>query len=449
MRAKLACLGLLFTILISSCSDPASVGLELAPGNNQVGVFFAEFDLPAEVVLLDSFETTTNAARRGILAVGHEQDDFFGVTQATSYSRLSYSSSQKRPEADAILDSVFFTLRVISVNGTDLDQPKSYSVHKLNEQILDTVYFNTDKIPFQESALASSEITFNETKDTTVRLQVNQQFASEVFELYKGSREFSNIFNFRQYLPGIAIKAKEGDNTTIGLQQGENTGFIFYYHNLADTVASSFRITTSTSRGFVNVESDRSGTPTASVQEYRTAYDVGNKVGAKANLGMVIKINTHPIDEFLDSISGIVFNEVSFEMGEIESFPETQNPLFSGYLYLTDDTNNFIRRSIDRNPITVQSTNQPQVETDENGNQIPMVRAPAQVLFNQTSKTYSADITSHINALFRGTLTNKDWLFYGGIVSVGSEDDNFKKSLRQMVVRKDRIKVKAIYSKIK
>ena len=76
LQAKLACLGLLFTILISSCSDPASVGLELAPGNNQVGVFFAEFDLPAEVVLLDSFNTTN----QGLLVVGEEVDPYFGKT---------------------------------------------------------------------------------------------------------------------------------------------------------------------------------------------------------------------------------------------------------------------------------------------------------------------------------------------------------------------------------
>lgn len=29
-----------FIILLSSCSDPATVGLELAPGNNQIGVFY-------------------------------------------------------------------------------------------------------------------------------------------------------------------------------------------------------------------------------------------------------------------------------------------------------------------------------------------------------------------------------------------------------------------------
>lgn len=72
-----------------SCSDPATVGLELAPGNNQIGVFFQEFDLPAKVVLLDSFNTTN----QGVLIVGEEEDPFFGKTSGIGFSRMYIDSS--------------------------------------------------------------------------------------------------------------------------------------------------------------------------------------------------------------------------------------------------------------------------------------------------------------------------------------------------------------------
>lgn len=70
---KLAITALLSILLFSSCSDPASVGLELAPGNNQIGVFYRDFNLDAQVVLLDSFNTTNST----VLLAGHETDGFF------------------------------------------------------------------------------------------------------------------------------------------------------------------------------------------------------------------------------------------------------------------------------------------------------------------------------------------------------------------------------------
>jgi hypothetical protein len=432
-----------------SCSDPATVGLELAPGNNQIGVFFQEFDLPAKVVLLDSFETTTNPIRRGILLAGHEQDDFFGITEAKSYSRLSFSQSAVRPNNAAFFDSATFSIDVISVNGTDLDKNKFYSVHRLEEPILDTVYYNFNKLRFNPNPIASREILFDDVKDTLINLNVSPEFSEEIFDLLVQGRVFKDLFAFRDYLPGIAIKARNGDNTTIGFQQGQNTGFTFYFHYAGDTIASAYRVTTSSSTGFVGIESNRMGTPTQSIVDYGVAYDVGEKVGVKANLGMVLRIDTSPFDQFLDTLAGVTFNQVVFQIGEIESYPETQNPLFSGYLYFANPSNRFIRRATDKNPLTVQASGQPQVEIDANGNAIPSILRSAQLTFNKETGIYQTDISSYTNAIYRNNLKREDWLFYGGIVVEGSEDDDFKKSLRQFVVNKNKIKVKAIYSKIR
>lgn len=437
------------SILNYSCSDPATVGLELAPGNNQIGVFSKEFNLNSTVVLMDSFETTTNPIKRGILLAGHEQDSFFGITEAKSYSRLSFNPTAALPTSQAIYDSAIFLIDVISVNGVALDKKKFYSVHRLEEQILDTTYYNFDKLRFNAAPIASGEVIFGDTKDTTIQIKVIPEFAEEIFDLLVKRTVFSNLFTFRDYLPGIAIKSRAGDNTTIGFQQGQNTGFIFYYHSLGDTVPISYALTTSRSTGFVGIESNRLGTPTQKVVDYGVAYDVGEKVGVKANLGMVLKIDTSPFDQFLDTLTGVTFNQVEFEIGKIDSYPETQNPLSSGYLYMTKQSNKFIRRSVDKNPIAVQITGQSQVELDANGNTIPAVLRRAQVTFNKTSGVYRVDISSYMNAIYRNALIREDWLFYGGIVANGSEDDDFKKSLRQFVVDKNKVKVKIIYSKIR
>ena len=60
LQAKLSIYALISVLFLGACSDPATVGLELAPQNNQIGVFYKEFTLDAQVVLLDSFNTTNS-----------------------------------------------------------------------------------------------------------------------------------------------------------------------------------------------------------------------------------------------------------------------------------------------------------------------------------------------------------------------------------------------------
>jgi len=108
LRAKFSVLSYAFfaLLLLGACSDPATVGIELAPQNNQIGVYYKEITLDAQVVLLDSFNTT-NA---GILVVGDEEDPYFGKTRSTAYTRLHIEQGSQRPTAVAVLDSVFFQL---------------------------------------------------------------------------------------------------------------------------------------------------------------------------------------------------------------------------------------------------------------------------------------------------------------------------------------------------
>ncbi|MFC3416538.1 DUF4270 family protein [Algoriphagus hitonicola] len=438
---KWALSALISLILFTSCSDPATVGIELAPGNNQVGVYFAEFELPAEMVLLDSFNTTNQS----VLVVGEEEDDFFGKTSGTGFTRMYINSTEDRPETEAILDSIFFTLDVVSVNGQNLDEPKYYSVHRLTEPILDTLYYNFNSLAFEENPIAFEEFIYGETKDTVVNLQVEEEFAEEIFGKMKRGPEFENLFSFRDYFPGVAVKAREGDNTTSGINLGSNTAIVAYFHYPGDTIAESYRISTLSSRSFNGVKNDRSGTPIEQISERGENYDVGQTVGLKSNLGLTIKLDTSPFDEFLDTLSGVTFNQVTFEIGEINEVPDGQNPPSFLVSYFTDSSNEILNRPSDRQPLTVQRDGQPQVTLDENGDEEPAYQAPAIATYSSEDEKYIVSVTSYTNALFRGQLERKDWLLYAN--SPDTQGDDFKRSFRQFKVNQNNIKVKAIYSK--
>lgn len=442
LRAKLASLAFFSILLISSCSDPASVGLELAPGNNQIGVFYQEFNLDAQVILLDSFNTVNS----GVLVVGHEDDPFFGETVGTGYSRMYIDSKADRPLSTAILDSMFFFLDVVSVNGSSLDQPKKYSVHKLSEPLLDTLYYNFDALTFETNPIAEVEFTFKEVKDSVLKFPVTEQFSNEIFEKMKRGNEFDNLFNFRKYFPGIAIKAREGDDATIGVALGGNTAITAFYHYEGDTVATQYKITTFSSRSFNGIMSDRTGTPTEVVTEYGKTYDVGNLVGIKSTMAMALKIDTRKIDEFLDTLNGVTFNQINFVMGEIEAQAETNTPITGMVMIFVDQKNEPVTSTINGVPLYVQGEGQPQVIEDENGDEVPnnLYATSSIVRFNTEDKEYLAGITSHVNAIYRGQLQRQDWLLYPSTPQTG---DDFKRSLRQFVVDKSKIKVKVLYSK--
>ncbi len=443
--------GVVLTLfLISSCSDPATVGIELAPGNNQIGVVFEEFELPAQVVLLDSFNTTNQS----VLVVGEEEDDFFGKTSGTGYTRLSFDPNATLPKADAILDSIFFKLNIRSISGNDLDQAKFYSVHKLKEQILDTIYYNFDELTYEATPLASGEVVFGEKTDTIVSLQVTPEFAAEIFAEMKDGINFNNVFGFRDYFPGIAIKGKQGDNTSISVGLGTGTGILAYYHSEGDTTSKSYNISAgvrlsggsfAAARSFSGIKSDKTGTPTSVVTETKKAYDVGPLVGMKAGLGMVIKLDTSPFDAFLDTLSGVTFNQVALEIGELEEQAETKLVPATIAMHFTDSRNDILTSSTGIS-LSVQADGFSQVFTNENGKEVPNTNSPTVLQYNSETRIYSQFITSHVNALFREQLTRKDWLLYGGFFAEDGSDV-FKKSLRQFVVRKNKVKVKVIYSR--
>lgn len=449
LQAKLlAGLAIASFLFNSSCSDPATVGLELAPGNNQIGVFYEEFALDAQLVLLDSFNTTNS----GVLVVGNESDDYFGKTEATGYSRMYIDATDARPNTDAILDSVFFNMEVVSVNGSDLDQAKRYSVHMLSEPILDTLYYNFDKLAYKTESLATIDITFDEVKDTVMQLSVNEAFQQELFEKLKSGSEFDNLINFRKYFPGIAVKAKEGDNSTIGVALGANTGIAVYYHAVGDTVPLKYDINTSSSRSFNGIESDRSGTPTEVVTEYGLSYDMAPIVGMKSTVAMAMRIDTSPLDAFLDTLSGVTFNQVQFTIGAIENQDEDNVPITGMVMKFVDQYNEPIRSTINNAQLYVQEDAQPQVLQNAEGERVPnnAFTTAAILAYDSEDKLYQTGLTSHINAIYRGDLIRQNWLLDGSIppkAGLSSTGIDFQRSLRQFKVNKDRIVIKVIYSK--
>ncbi|MBS9525373.1 hypothetical protein KI659_15240 [Litoribacter alkaliphilus] len=434
MPAKLASVLSISLILASSCADPSDIGLELDPENNQIGVFYAEIPLSASMILMDSVNTTNHLM---ILAGGH-QSDYFGTTESIGFTRMFIDTRADRPSENAVLDSVKFQFEIISPIGSSFAQDKTLQVHQLQEPIEDISYYNYDRLAFNPSPLATGTFRLTANRDTIVRTDVNEQFANQFFNDFKsGSNAFSDIFAFRNYFNGIAIQGDVNENTSLPVRVGPNTGMFFYYHNEGDTLPSTYTVSTSQSRRFNYVNNDRSGTPLESVQETFVPYEVGNIVGAKGNTGLLIRLDTSPIDAFLDTLQNVTFNQVTLEMAPLEETTEAMPPFRTNQmLFLNDD--NQVEIGFEGNPLSVQNNERSQQIIGPDNTILPAFENPAGLEYVNGIQGFSVVMTSYLNAVFRSDLERRNLLIF--------PNEGYYNTLREYRVNTDNIKLKVYYS---
>ncbi len=447
LPAKLSSFLLLSLIIISSCTDPSDIGLELDPNTNQIGVFFAEIPLSASLVLIDSLNTTNT----GVLVAGGDNSSYFGRNESIGYSRMAFNPTTGKPSEEAIFDSARFDLNIIGLTSEDLDETKSFSAYQLTEPILDTVYYNFDHLAFEEAPFASGAFDLEANSDTTVSMIVEEAFAQDLFtKLQTNDPVFNDIFTFRDYFPGFALKGNPDEETTLTVQQGINTGIRLYYHHDGDTTSTVYNITTSQSRHFNGVISDRTGTPTEAVQMPNTAYHPGELAGSKANVGLVLKLDMEPLRTFLDTAQNINFNQATLEMGPTENFPDSKLPPSNLIMYFADENNEIKTRAADGALLSVQRETAPQVATDSEGNYIPAVSpgGSSALLFDSEKFIYQQQITSYINTIYRfDELDRTDLLLYPRTPSSPAVND-LVRSLREYIVNQNSIALKIYYSKL-
>jgi len=436
-------------LLASSCTDPSDIGLELDPSNNQIGVFYTEIPLSASMVYQDSFNTTNPA----VLIAGGDRSSFFGTTEAIGFSRLwletSSAARQNRPRPGAVLDSAIFQFEIWSPSGKNFNQEKTLTVHRLQEPILDTSYYNFDRLAFDPQPFVRGSFRLQANRDTIVSVDLEEAFAAKIFgELQAGHPAYDDIFAFRNHFHGIAVQGNVEEDSNIPIRLGVNTGMYLYYTNPGDTVSRNIQINTSGSRRFNHVNNNRTGTPIEQIQQSNTPYQVGNLVGSKGNTGLFVKLDTSPLDQFLDTLGSVTFNQVILEVGPVEDFAESNRP-FRGLMMEFWD--NGLMRNHEGRVLTVQAENQPQQSVGPDGSIVPAASNPTFLEFRSDKELYSQGLTNYINAIYFSGLERTDLVLLPNVPPTSNLPNadfmDYRLSLREFKVNQNNIKLKIYYSK--
>jgi len=441
LPAKLAFGLFIIFHLISSCADPSNIGLALDPNNNQIGVVYQEIPLSVTVVKQDSL-VSVNPDN---LVFGSDVSDFFGKTEAIAYSRLLFNRDIPRPLANAVLDSVRFNFNVRAVNADDLSSMKSIVVHRLNEQIQDINYFTFSSLDYEQEPIFKAPFDFSSRQDTLVNYDLSDnEFAKMLFEELKEGTIFSDIFTFRENLPGLVFKGDEQEEGSFTVRPGNNTGLIFFFRNEGDTVSRTYPIATgintNVARHFNQIINDPTGTPTEAIREAFVAYDLGDRAGSKNNTGLLVKLDMSPLDAFLDTLQNVTFNQVILELGPLEKNVVTNRPPQFHMMFFTNETNRVLLRN-DGRIMSVQPDGRPQVDP-VTGEPI-FTDSPSLLAHDRERNIYRQFITSHVNAIYRKKIQRRDFLLYPLVGGV----DEYRHSLRDFVIDPKSPVLKIYYSR--
>ena len=251
IELRLKCLPalLLFvTMILTACSEPDEIGIDVQPAGDQPGVFYTDtITIEASTIREDTLRSDEASAAFNL--AGSYTDPVFGFTNASFYSQIRLPNNNTNFTFGILpqLDSVVLTLTYADNYG-DTITPLSMEVFQLDAAMtIDSTYYTNDQIAYIPTSIFSGVIDAH-TKDSVevdgvkkaphLRLKLNQQFGDDFIS--SPTSNFIDNATFISYFKGIHVKV--ADVTTTGQGRilsfnllSSQTKMTFYYKNGTDS----------------------------------------------------------------------------------------------------------------------------------------------------------------------------------------------------------------------
>lgn len=277
---RLASIALLFTALFSSCNEEGSLGLDLLPNVDGVGVFRLDtFTVATYTVDEDSVESQFPSRK----AFGMINDPIFGKAEAVSYFQTLLTTENVDLGANVTIDSLILSLAIDNYVG-DTTQAVTIKVYELDESMsVDSSYFTNRRLAVKPTPIATysylprpkTRVSASEPLlaggDTIIeyqpiiRLPLSLTLAQRIVAA-SGTADLANNANFLTFFKGLAVTAEvAGGQPGIMLNiipRSVLNGMFLYYRN--DTTRRRFDMVARNDIAYFNSFSfDYSGTALA------------------------------------------------------------------------------------------------------------------------------------------------------------------------------------------
>lgn len=209
-----------------SCNDEGSVGLDLLPNADGIGVFQSDtFSIRSLSIREDSLPSQSPPR----FVMGEVQDPLFGKSEASIAYQLRLTNENNDLGQNITVDSLILSLNIEGYYG-DTSQALLIEVFELDETIkLDSTVYSNQLPDFKPTPLASytyvprpsQAIPVNEPRvnnsDTTfvyapvLRIPMGQALATKLVNA-SGTPDLQNNTNFLNFFKGLYVRARRAGN---------------------------------------------------------------------------------------------------------------------------------------------------------------------------------------------------------------------------------------------
>lgn len=266
MKKAVSIIPLFILILLASCTKTEiAFGTSYVDNENTQIIKVDTFSATLSSVYVDSFATTGT----GVALLGMYSDPLFGKTTSQTYFEIAPPNYEDIYQY-TLYDSITLIGKLNHTYYGDSTQPVQLSVYPLTANIeLDantTSLYNTSRFPQSSIALGNSSMLIQPTADDTIAIRLNDAMGQELLGmLQRKSDTITNATLFRDYYKGFTIVSSGttamllgvNDSLTIRLHY-KKQGLFLESKTLDLTIGS-------TNRTFNHIETDRTGTPLASL----------------------------------------------------------------------------------------------------------------------------------------------------------------------------------------
>lgn|GEM_PF-1357969 len=217
----------LFLFFLSACERPKTIGAEIVPPGDVIGLAFTDsIQAKPKTFLRDS----TRTDETGKLMMGNLLDPEFGRMHTASFAQFRMTGSNLAFGDSLILDSLVLELGLDGFYG-DFTDAQQLQVFELNESLLrEGEYFNTDSIAVTGSNLAvQSELRFNTGSEllSGIKIRLNDALGNRI--LQASQENLLNNQNFLQFFKGLYF------STQSIAQNSREPGAIYYINPTSPT----------------------------------------------------------------------------------------------------------------------------------------------------------------------------------------------------------------------
>ena len=250
---------LVAVLVIASCNkEPDLIGLDLLPGGDRLNMSDTIIsNIIAYSVREDSLSTVDLSSN----LMGYLNDPVFGSVKASFYTQYRLPSNNFSFGANAVADSIVFTLVYNGIYGDSLTQ-HTVQVFELAEIIKDsTSYYSSSTLPVLPTPIGEATFVPNLKEADSVdgkyvkphlRVTLTQEFANKLLSADVETTLSSNKF-FAEVFKGLFIDvapvAPGSPGSILHFDiLDEMSRVALYYHNDKDTTSIKFLINSSCHR---------------------------------------------------------------------------------------------------------------------------------------------------------------------------------------------------------